>query len=182
MKNRDMTWETLSSEYLIRRPWLTARKDVVKLPNGVINNEFYVLEYPDWVNIIAITEDDKFILIRQYRQGLGETNFEIVAGVVEQGESFEAAAKRELLEESGYGGGTWTKIMEISGNASTTNNLTHCFLARGVKPLSSQHLDRTEDIEVHLLRRDELFRLLSSGEIRQSLMAAPLWKFFYDNK
>ncbi len=179
MEERDMKWETLKSEYLIRRPWLTARRDVVKLPNGVINNEFYVLEYPDWVNVIAITEKGEFVLIRQYRYGIGETNYEIVAGVVEEGEDTETAARRELLEESGYGDGTWTKLMTISGNASTTNNLTHCYLAVGVKPIGTQHLDRTEDIEVHLLSRDEVFRLLNSGEIRQSLMAAPMWKYFY---
>ncbi|MCD8203256.1 MAG: NUDIX hydrolase [Prevotella sp.] len=179
MKERDMKWETLKSEYLIRRPWLTARRDVVKLPNGVINNEFYVLEYPDWVNVIAVTENGEFVLIRQYRYGIGETNYEIVAGVVEQGEDTETAARRELLEESGYGDGQWTKLMTISGNASTTNNFTHCYLAVGVKLIGTQHLDRTEDIEVHLLSRDEVFRLLNSGEIRQSLMAAPMWKYFY---
>ncbi len=177
-----MKWEVLSSKYLIQRPWLTARKDVVKLPTGVINEEFYVLEYPDWVNIIAITQEGEFILIRQYRHGLKETNFEIVAGVVEEGEDTLTAAKRELLEESGYGGGKWTKIMEISGNASTTNNLTHCYLAKGVKLMTSQQLDATEDIEVHLVSHEKLFSMLSQGQIRQSLMAAPLWKFFYEEK
>ena len=64
-------WKTLESEYLIRRPWLTARRDKVQLPNGVINPEYYVLEYPDWVNIIAITTDGRMVFERQYRHGRG---------------------------------------------------------------------------------------------------------------
>ena len=59
-------WTILSSEYLIRRPWLTARRDVAQLPDGRINNEYYVLEYPDWVNIIAITEDGDFVMEIKY--------------------------------------------------------------------------------------------------------------------
>lgn len=175
-----MKWETLKSEYLIRRPWLTARRDTVKLPTGVVNDEFYVLEYPTWVNVIALTEDGDFVFIRQYRHGLGQTNFEIVAGVCEEGEQPLVSAQRELLEEAGYGGGTWRELMVISANTSTTNNLTHCFVATGVVKTGAQHLDRTEDIEVHLLKEEEVLGLLEGGEIKQSLMAAPLWKFFYD--
>lgn len=78
-------WKTLSSEYLFKRPWLTARRDVVELPNGVVNPEFYVLEYPDWINVIAITTDGKFVMERQYRHGLDEVGTELCAGVVEEG-------------------------------------------------------------------------------------------------
>ena len=62
--DKDKQWTVLESEYLIRRPWLTARRDKVRLPNGVENDEYYVLEYPDWVNVIALTEDGKFIMER----------------------------------------------------------------------------------------------------------------------
>ncbi len=179
---KDMKWETLQSEYLIRRPWLTARRDKVRMPNGVVNDEFYILEYPDWVNVIAITKDDKFVFVRQYRHGIGDTYFEIPAGVIEEGEDPVEGAKRELQEETGYAGGEWTRLMSLSGNASTTNNLSHSFLAVGVEKVSEQHLDATEDIEVHLLSREEVLSLLENNEIKQSLMAAPLLKYFYDNK
>ncbi len=174
----DLKWDIISSEYLIKRPWLTARRDKVQLPNGVINDEFYILEYPDWVNVIAITKDDKYVLVRQYRHGLGETRFELPAGVIEEGEDPIEGAKRELFEETGYTGGEWTKLMAISGNASTTNNISHCYLAIGVEKTGEQHLDLTEDIEVHLLSREEVYGLLERDEIKQSLMAAPLWKHF----
>ena len=76
MKNtitEDKKWKILSSEYLVQRPWLTARRDVAELPDGRVNHEYYVLEYPDWVNIIAITKDGRIVMERQYRHALGNT-------------------------------------------------------------------------------------------------------------
>ena len=92
------------------------------------------------------------------------------------------AAKRELLEETGFGGGEWTPWMTISANASTHTNLTHCFLAMGVEPIGEQHLDNGEDIKVRIFSRDEVLDMLRQGEVWQSLMAAPLWKYFAENK
>ena len=70
MKTKDSVWKTLSSEYIFRRPWLTVRRDDMELPNGNRIPEYYILEYPDWVNMIAITRDDRFIFVRQYRPGI----------------------------------------------------------------------------------------------------------------
>ena len=182
MADKDMKWKTLSQKYLIEKPWLTARVDKVQLPTGVIIDEYYVLEYPDWVNVIAITEDGQFVMERQYRHGLGKTCFEIPAGVMEKGETPLEAAKRELMEETGYGEGEWTNIMNVSGNSSTTNNIAHCFVAKGVKKISGQHLDSTEDLEIVLLSREQVKDLMVNDQIRQSLMAAPLWRFFAEEK
>ncbi len=176
----DGKWKKLESQYLFQRPWLTVRRDKVELPDGRTNNEFYVLEYPDWVNVIAITEDGQFVMERQYRHGIGVTCYEICAGVIEQGESPLEAAKRELLEETGYGEGEWREIMTLSGNSSTTNNYTHCFIATGVKKIGTQNLDRTEDISIHLLEESQVLSLLENNRITQSLMAAPLWSYFYN--
>lgn len=174
----DRKWEILSSEYLIRRPWLTARRDHVKLPTGVENKEYYILEYPDWVNVIAITKEGEFVMIRQYRHGLGETRYELSAGVCEEGEDPMESARRELYEETGYGGGEWQLWMTVSPNPSTSTNLTYSFLATDVERISTQHLEATEDITVHLLSEAEVRALLENDEIRQALMAAPLWKYF----
>ena len=175
-------WKVLKSEYLFKRPWLTVRRDCVELPDGRQNPEFYVLEYPDWVNVIAITEDGQFVMERQYRHGLGKTCFEIPAGVMEKDETPLEAAKRELMEETGYGEGELTNIMNVSGNSSTTNNISHCFVAKGVKKISGQHLDSTEDLEIVLLSREQVKDLMVNDQIRQSLMAAPLWRFFAEEK
>lgn len=173
-------WKILSSEYLIKRPWLTARRDRVELPDGRVNDEYYVLEYPTWINVIAITEDGKIIMERQYRHAIGETRFEIPAGVVEPGEEPLAAAKRELLEETGYQGGEWSLLMTMAPNASSMSNLNYSYIAKGVTPTGTQHLDATEDLEVILMEKKEVIALLQAGELRQALMIAPLYKALYN--
>lgn len=175
-------WETVSSEYLIRRPWLTARRDVLRMPNGKIVPEYYVLEYPTWVNIIAITEEGKFVLVRQYRHALGIVEYELCAGTMEvTDESPLEAAKRELLEETGYAGGEWTELTALSANPTSMNNLNHTFVAKGVRWASLQHLDETEDISVHLFSLKELVGLLRRDEMKQALMVAPLWRYLAEN-
>lgn len=171
-------WKTLSSEYLFRRPWLTVRKDRLQLPDGRVHDEYYVLEYPTWVNVIAITRDGRFVMVRQYRHGLDDIFTELVAGVAEEGEEPLQAARRELMEETGYGNGWWELQTVICGNPGSTNNLTYCFIARDVEPVGERHLDATEDIEVCLLSRDEVYGMLLEDRVKQALMAAPLWKYF----
>lgn len=175
-------WKILESRYLIRRPWLTARVDKVELPNGMVHPEYYVLEYPTWVNIIAVTTDGRFVMVEQYRHGLGDVFTELVAGVAEKGEEPLQAARRELLEETGFGGGEWQLYTVLSANPGSMNNLTYTFLATGVEKISAQHLDETEDIAVRLLTTDEVKAMLLSDEMKQSLMAAPLWKYFALNR
>ena len=179
---KDRKWKILKSEYLIQRPWLTARRDHVQFPDGRENPEYYVLEYPDWVNVIAITKGGQFVMERQYRHALGRTSFELPCGVMEKGEKPLEAIQRELLEETGYGGGEWRHLMDISANSSTMNNLTHCFVATGVEKISTPHLDSTEDLEVHLLSREEVCELLKTNQLVQSLMVAPLWRYFSEGK
>ena len=93
MADKDMKWKTLSQKYLIEKPWLTARVDKVELPTGAIIDEYYVLEYPDWVNTIAITKEGEFVFVRQYRYAIGKTvnelcasRSEIVVPVIRNGE------------------------------------------------------------------------------------------------
>ncbi len=171
-------WKTLGSEYLFRRPWLTVRKDRLQLPNGVVHDEYYVLEYPSWINVIARTPDGLFVMVEQYRHGIDGIYTELVAGVAEEGEDPMDAARRELLEETGYAGGEWSLSMVISANPGSLNNLTYCYIADGVERVDTQHLDETEDINVRLLTAEEVRAMLLADEVKQALMAAPLWKYF----
>ena len=174
-------WEVLEREYLYRRPWLTVRRDRVRLPTGAVNDEYYVLEYPTWVNVIAIDREGRFVMVEQYRHGLQEVFTELVAGVAEEGEAPLEAARRELLEETGYAGGTWRLSTVLSANPGSQNNLSYSFIATGVERVAEQHLDETEDVAVRLLSRDEVLQLLRSDTLKQALMAAPLWKYFAEN-
>ena len=171
-------WEVISSEYLHKNLWLTVRKDHVVLPNGNHIPSYYILEYPNWVNTIAITLDGQFVFIRQYRHGLQKTSYELCAGVCEKEDASPlVSAQRELLEETGYGNGTWREFMQISPNPGTHTNITYCFLATDVEKISEQHLEDTESLSIHLLTLTEVKELLEKGEIKQALMAAPLWKY-----
>lgn len=175
----DKKWKVLKSKYLFKKPWLTVRSDHVILPTGAHIPDYYIFEYPEWVNTIAITKEGLFVLVRQYRHGLQLTDYELCAGVCDkEDEDFLTAAKRELFEETGYGNGHWESFMTICANSSTMTNLTHCFLATDVELQSTQHLDETEDLSVHLLTKEEVYDLLVHDRMKQSLMAAPLWKYF----
>lgn len=179
----DKKWKVLSSQYLSRRPWFTARVEEVELPDGRRIPEYYLLDYPNWVNTIAITREGQFVFVRQYRHGIGQTNYELCAGVCEpEDESPQVSAQRELLEETGYGKGEWQLYTVLSANPSTHTNLTYCFLATGVEKISDQHLDANEDLSVHLLTLDEVKELLQKDLIKQSLNAAPLWKYMAENR
>jgi len=176
--NEDMKWKTLSSKQLIDRPWMRVRCDKVQLPDGRVHEEYYVLSYPSWVNVIAETEEGDIILERQYRHGLDIVSTEICAGVMEEGETPLEAAQRELEEETGYTGGEWKEIMTVAPNPGVMDNLCHCFYAKKVRKTCEQHLDDTEDIDVLLCPKQEVKQMLIRGEFIQALMVAPLWKFF----
>lgn len=172
-------WTVLSSEYIAREPWFTVRKEKVQLPNGSIIPSYYVMEYPAWINVIAITKEGKMIMERQYRHGLAEVDYELCAGVVDPTDATPMdAAKRELLEETGYGNGEWEQLMVTCVNPGTHTNLTYCFLATGVEKVMERHLEPTEDIAVELLSPEEVKTLLEKDRIMQALHVAPLWKYF----
>ena len=159
-------------------PWLSVRQEEVELPNGHRIPTWFILEYPHWINVIAETTDGKLVMIDQYRHGLGVTKYEIVAGVIDKGETPLQAAQRELSEETGFGGGTWEEFMVLCPNTSCQNNLSYTFLARGVEPITRQHEEVSEDIRVHVMNKEDVRELLQQGEIPQALHAAPLWKYF----
>lgn len=119
------------------------------------------------------------MLISQYRHAIQSTNYELCAGVIDpQDNSPMDAAKRELLEETGFGGGEWSEFMVLSPNPTNHNNFSHTFLALGVERLQEQDQESTEDIRVHIFSPQEVLTLLEQGGFIQALHAAPLWKYF----
>lgn len=177
-----MNWKILSSDYLLKTRWLTVRRDHVRMPSGVEMEDYYVLEYPDWINVIAISEDGKFIIEEQYRHGTQSIDYEICAGTLEKGEDPLKAAQRELLEETGYAGGDWVLYCESAPNPAAMTNMNHTYLATNVKYTGARHLEKTEDIKIHLLNYNELKQIIKGGKIKQGQMLAPLWKYIAEHK
>ena len=171
-------WDIICSEYLYRSPWLTVRKDMVRTEKGITIDDFYVLEYPTWVNVIAITADGLFIIERQYRHGIGQEVYEICAGVCEKDEEPIDAAKRELLEETGFGGGRWSLIGKYAPNPNSMNNWCYSFLAENVVQMKEPRQEPTESISVYQVSEDELKKLMTTGQIVEGIMLTPLWQYF----
>jgi 8-oxo-dGTP pyrophosphatase MutT (NUDIX family) len=165
-----MKWKVLSSEYLFRDLWFTVRKDICETPDGKIIDPYYVYEFPTWVSALAITEDNKVVMVRQYRHGIQETILEVPGGCVDDTDkNFESAIARELLEETGYSFKEFSYLGKVSPNPSTNTNWMHMFLATGGIKIKEQQLDHNEEIEVVILSIDELKQLIAENKIVQAL-------------
>ena len=171
-------WQVVASQYVSRKDWFTVRVEHVRLPNGTEIPEYWVSEFRPWVNVVAVTESDEVVLIRQYRHGLGAVHFELPAGTTDPGETDpEQAGRRELAEETGFGGGRWSLLATLSANPALQNNLTHTFLAEGVTELGKPRPEASEDLRVHLVPLDNLNALLEGDGFIQALHVAPLLKY-----
>lgn len=169
MDMKNMEWKVLESQYLHNEPWLTIRKEKCELPNGKVMPAYYIIEYPTWATVFALTNDGKAIFVKQYRHGLGVVSIETPGGVVDDGEEVDAAVERELLEETGYKFNKFEYLGKISANPATTNNYMYMYLALDGEKVAGQDLDETEDVEVVLYTIDELKTLIRENKIVQSL-------------
>jgi ADP-ribose pyrophosphatase len=173
--NDELKWKRLSSHYIHKGPWATLRSDRCEMPDGRIVEDYYVLEYPNWVNAVALTEDNRILMVYQYRHAAGIVSLEIPGGVIEAGESAEEGLRRELLEETGYQFDTFELLCTVYANPSTANNQTSCYLARGGKKVQEQHFDEHEDLIVETFTIDKVRQLLADNKIAQALHCTGLF-------
>jgi 8-oxo-dGTP pyrophosphatase MutT (NUDIX family) len=131
---------------------------------------FSLIDCVDWVNVIAVTDDDRVVLVRQYRPGTDRVCLEIPGGMIDPGEDPCAAAVRELAEETGYTGGTVELLGKVSPNPAIQNNTLYNVLVRGVALTQAPAPDDGEVLAVETASLAECRRRLLAGEIEHALV------------
>ena len=162
------SWRTLSRTQVLRRGrFLTLEDHDVELPDGRVIEGWPWLVLPDYVNIMAETPEGKFVCFRQTKYAIGDgTSLAPVGGYVEPGESPGAAARRELLEETGYEASQWISLGSYVADGNRGGGVAHLFLARGARKTGTPGSDDLEDQELQILSRHELDQALAAGEFK----------------
>lgn len=138
----------------------------------------YVIDCPDWVNVVPLTADGRVVLVRQYRFGIDEVTYEVPGGVVDRGETPGAAATRELREETGYRSLRVEPVGIVAPNPAIQSNRCHMFLARDCQPVGVVELDSDEDIDVELVSRADALSMVHDGRISHALAQVALLRAF----
>lgn len=171
-----MKWKTLASKTIIKDRWIDLRADDCLTPAGHEIAPFYVLNYPDWVHVVAITAEDEMVLVRQYRHGASDVFLELPAGTVDPEDADPAdTARRELEEETGYRAGELRLVTSLYPNPGNQPNRVHTYLALGVTPSGRRKLDDAEvGMTVQLMPVNEVIAGLRDGLLKESLNVASL--------
>jgi ADP-ribose pyrophosphatase len=164
-----MSFQTLSSAYIQKHQYFTARKDSYKTPTGKIVDPYFVVELPTSACALAVTKNGEFILVKQFRYPINQECIEIPGGFVDASEPKEHAIQRELLEETGFKFKETIYLGITYANPGILNNATHLFLCTGGEKVTTQSLDENEEIEILLKSKSELLELLNNGAIMQSM-------------
>jgi len=158
-------WLVLDSKLLVDERWLQLREDRVRLGNGHQIDRFHVIHGPDWASVLCVTDASEVVLVRQYRHGIASTSLELPAGVIEPSETPEEAARRELVEETGYESDDWVSIQSVSTEPARHTTRAHFFCARGARPTRAPAPEETEVLELVKVPLADLSRLVVDGGI-----------------
>jgi ADP-ribose pyrophosphatase len=168
-------WELLRSTPLLqRRPWVAVHQDVVRLPGGRVLNDFYRVELPDYAAVAALTPAGQLVLVRGYKHGLGRISLAVPAGHVEPGEAPLEAARRELLEETGYTAPHWHDLGRFLTDGNRSCGTAYLFLARDAVPAGPPRQDDAEEVRVELVPPECVGSAIREGNIALLPTAATL--------
>lgn len=161
-----MKWNVRRSRHVFQDRWVSLRADDCVTPSGVEVAPFYVLEYPDWVHVVALDAEDHVLLVQQYRHGFGGVTLELPGGVMDAADdSPVTTAMRELAEETGYTAGSCRLLASLSPNPATHTNRVHVVLAQPALFAGPATPEPNETITVIRLPADEAFRSAVAGEM-----------------
>jgi ADP-ribose pyrophosphatase len=172
--------ETLNSKRIFEGKIINLRVDEVKLPNGKITTR-EVVEHPGGVSVVAVTDEGKLLLVKQYRKPAEEIILEIPAGKLEKGEDPETCAKRELSEETGYEAGYLKHLLTFYTTPGFSNERMYLYFAKDLKKVKI-HPDEDEFLEVVEYSPEELWQMILQNMVKDAktiigvLYYLKLWK------
>lgn len=165
-------WETAASEQVADCRVFKVRRDTnVRISDGK-RSDFYIIDSPDWVNIVPLTSRNEIVMIEQYRPGTRSTILELPGGLVDEGEVAKTAAVRELTEETGYTSEKWVRIGMSHPNPAIQSNTIHYFLALDCERTMGPSFDPNESILTRLVPESHFEGLIADGQITHALIVA----------
>jgi 8-oxo-dGTP pyrophosphatase MutT (NUDIX family) len=156
---------------------LLKRRMILQADTDHAEGTFYVLDAPEWINVIALSKEGQIILVEQYRYGIEEPTLEIPGGMVDEGESALEAARRELLEETGYRSDTWSSLGSVSANPAIMTNFTHLYVAEDCVFEGAENPDTHERINVHLMPIADFFDLVNDGTVHHAIVLSAVARY-----
>ncbi|MBR1930029.1 MAG: NUDIX hydrolase [Lachnospiraceae bacterium] len=179
----NLAWEEISMEHIVQDEWIDFRRSIFRFPNGSQFGPYYTYSRRDYVVIVASDIEGNFLCVRQYRYGIKEVTTEFPAGGIERGDGRQygdrkdegaaedalEAAKRELLEETGYESDEWEHLLSVPSNATIADNYAHIFVAKNCRHSSEQHLDETEFFHVRKYSGAEINEMIAEGTFQQAV-------------
>ena len=167
------SWKTKTRKTVLNdQPWLTVEHHAVELPDGKLISDWPWIITPEYINVVAVTEDGHFICFRQVKYGIEGATLGIVGGYINEGEEPLAAAQRELLEETGFEFADWLSLGSYIVDPNRGISTGHLFLARQARYVTSRDADDLEEQELLLLPQTEIENSLEKGEIKVLAWAA----------
>ncbi len=166
-------WQVLATQELfVRAPWLSVHQEQVQLPSGRVLDDFYRVVLPEFALVVPTTPEGLFVMVRGYKHGARQVALSPPAGLLGPGEAPQAAAERELLEETGYAAKSWRSLGRFVADGNRQCGAMHLFLASDARPTAAVQEDDTEVLNVELLTREELLKSIGCGEIATLAAAA----------